>query len=217
MNCECRDTAPLRQCQNYTEQVIWKMTRQSRKTQTQKPQRERLQWLDLETGEYLQIWLGITVSSHDLSPIPLLKEAGADGKVRSRALSPEGLRRLTSDALDLLRKIDDISSAMSSNGLNPAQTIAPETADDEQSQRSDTQDRRSPTPGFTFGMRLGCVREDQEYTKSGMAKALGISPSTWASYENDKSFPSTGTIMLFCRLFGVREKWLMENEGPIYG
>lgn len=74
----------------------------------------------------------------------------------------------------------------------------------------------SPTPGFTFGMRLGDVREGQGLTKSAMAKSLGIAPSTWSSYENDRTFPSQDTIDLFCQLYNVNMGWLMTNEGPEY-
>ena len=74
----------------------------------------------------------------------------------------------------------------------------------------------SPTPGFTFGMRLGDVREGQGLTKSAMAKSLGIAPSTWSSYENDMTFPSQDTIDLFCKLYNVNMGWLMTNEGPEY-
>ena len=74
----------------------------------------------------------------------------------------------------------------------------------------------SPTPGFTFGMRLGDVREGQGLTKSAMAKSLGIAPSTWSSYENDMTFPSQDTIDLFCQLYNVNMGWLMTNEGPEY-
>ena len=74
----------------------------------------------------------------------------------------------------------------------------------------------SPTPGFTFGMRLGDVREGQGLTKSAMAKTLGIAPSTWSSYENDRTFPSQDTIDLFCQLYNVNMGWLMTNEGPEY-
>lgn len=74
----------------------------------------------------------------------------------------------------------------------------------------------SPTPGFSFGMRLGDVREGLGLTKSAMAKSLGIAPSTWSSYENDMTFPSQDTIDLFCQLYNVNMGWLMTNEGPEY-
>lgn len=72
------------------------------------------------------------------------------------------------------------------------------------------------TPGFSFGMRMGCVREDNEMTKAAMARSLSISPSTWLSYENDNTFPTEKTIELFCKLYHVNRDWLFSNEGPIY-
>ena len=74
----------------------------------------------------------------------------------------------------------------------------------------------SPTPGFTFGMRMGCVREDHELSMSAMAKSLGIALSTWSSYENDKSFPGPQTIANFCSIYHVNEEWLNTNCGWIY-
>ena len=74
----------------------------------------------------------------------------------------------------------------------------------------------TPTPVFSFGMRLGCVRDDLEMTKTAMAKSLSISPSTLTSYENDNSFPSEETIQLFCKLYKVNYDWLFLNEGDMY-
>ena len=34
----------------------------------------------------------------------------------------------------------------------------------------------SPTPGFSFGMRLGCVRDDHGLSLSAMAKSVGVAP-----------------------------------------
>lgn len=74
----------------------------------------------------------------------------------------------------------------------------------------------TPTPGCTFGERLGCVREEKGLTKSAMANSLHVAPSTWGNYENDTSFPCLSTIRLFCKLYNVNLEWLMENEGPMY-
>ena len=74
----------------------------------------------------------------------------------------------------------------------------------------------SPTEGFTFGMRLGCVREDHELTMAAMARSVGISPSTWSKYENDLSFPGPQTIANFCSIYHVNEEWLNTNIGQIY-
>ena len=74
----------------------------------------------------------------------------------------------------------------------------------------------SPTPGFSFGMRMGCVREDAELSMNKMAKSLGIAPSTWKNYEEDVTFPSTELIMKFCKLYKVNPHWLMTNCGDMY-
>lgn len=49
-----------------------------------------------------------------------------------------------------------------------------------------------------------------------MAEAVGVSPSTWGTYENDSSFPAPKTIDKFCMLFHVNQDWLFTNEGEIY-
>ena len=70
--------------------------------------------------------------------------------------------------------------------------------------------------GISFGERLGLVREDNGLTKSAMAREMGVSPSTWASYENETSFPSPKTIRKFCETFNVNEEWLFTCEGSVY-
>ena len=74
----------------------------------------------------------------------------------------------------------------------------------------------SPTPGFSFGMRMGIVREDHGLSISAMARTVGVAPSTWNSYENDKSFPGPQTIANFCSIYHVNEEWLNTNYGWIY-
>lgn len=70
--------------------------------------------------------------------------------------------------------------------------------------------------GISFGERLGLVREDNNLTKSAMARMMGVSPSTWASYENETSFPSPQTIKKFCETFNVNVEWLFSSEGKVY-
>ena len=74
----------------------------------------------------------------------------------------------------------------------------------------------SPTPGFSFGMRMGCVRDDAGLSRNKMAKSLGIAPSTWKNYEEDITFPSVELMMKFCELYGVNPHWLMTNCGEMY-
>lgn len=77
-------------------------------------------------------------------------------------------------------------------------------------------DEESPTPGFSFGMRMGCVREDAELSMNQMAKSLGIAPSTLKNYEEDETFPATELIMEFCEIYNVNPRWLMTNYGDMY-
>lgn len=86
----------------------------------------------------------------------------------------------------------------------------------EEAQRVPAEDEESPTPGFSFGMRMGCVREEAELSMNKMAKSLGIAPSTWKSYEEDVTFPSDELIMKFCKIYGVNPRWLMTNYGDMY-
>lgn len=74
----------------------------------------------------------------------------------------------------------------------------------------------SPTPGFSFGMRMGCVRDDADLSMNKMAKSLGIAPSTWKNYEEDVTFPSMELIIKFCELYNVNRHWLMTNYGNMY-
>ena len=86
----------------------------------------------------------------------------------------------------------------------------------EEAQSFPDENEDSPTPGFSFGMRMGCVREDAELSMNKMAKTLGIAPSTWKNYEEDVTFPATELIMRFCDLFSVNPHWLMTNYGDMY-
>ena len=86
----------------------------------------------------------------------------------------------------------------------------------EDAQSISDEDEGSPTPGFSFGMRMGCVREDAELSMNKMAKSLGIAPSTWKNYEEDATIPSTDLIMKFCDLYNVNPHWLMTNCGNMY-
>ena len=99
---------------------------------------------------------------------------------------------------------------------NPLQDIMDQSRFMEDAQTLPNEDQDSPTPGFTFGMRMGCVREDVELSMNKMAKSLGIAPSTWKNYEEDVTFPSTELIMKFCELYNVNQHWLMTNYGNMY-
>ncbi len=68
----------------------------------------------------------------------------------------------------------------------------------------------------SFGLRLEYVREEYGLTKAAVARAVGVAPSTWGTYEHDLSFPDMKTIVKFCDLFNVNIEWLFTNEGNIY-
>lgn len=99
---------------------------------------------------------------------------------------------------------------------NPMQDILEQARFMEAAQALPEEDEDSPTPGFSFGMRMGCVREDVELSMNKMAKSLGIAPSTWKNYEEDVTIPSTELIMKFCELYNVNSHWLMTNYGNMY-
>ena len=86
----------------------------------------------------------------------------------------------------------------------------------EEAQAFPDEDEESPTPGFSFGMRMGCVREEAELSMNKMAKSLGIAPSTWKNYEEDITVPSDELIIKFCDLYNVNPHWLMTNYGDMY-
>jgi transcriptional regulator with XRE-family HTH domain len=74
----------------------------------------------------------------------------------------------------------------------------------------------SPSPGFSFGMRLGLVREDHKLSMAKMARSVGVAPSTWKNYEEEITFPSPQTIANTCSIYHVNPKWLETNYGKIY-
>lgn len=99
---------------------------------------------------------------------------------------------------------------------NPRQDLLEQAKFLEEAQAFPDEDEDSPTPGFSFGMRMGCVRDDADLSMNKMAKSLGIAPSTWKNYEEDVTFPSTELIMKFCELYNVNPHWLMTNCGNMY-
>ena len=78
-------------------------------------------------------------------------------------------------------------------------------------------EENTPTPGYTFGMRLQRIREDKGLIVYEMAKSMEIEPSTWQYYEMDVTTPATTIIMKFCELYNVNPRWLLTNCGEIYG
>ena len=99
---------------------------------------------------------------------------------------------------------------------DPLQDIIKQAKFMEEAQAFPDEDEDSPTPGFSFGMRMGCVREEADLSMNKVAKSLDIAPSTWKNYEEDVTFPSTELIMRFCELYNVNPHWLMTNYGNMY-
>lgn len=99
---------------------------------------------------------------------------------------------------------------------DPLQDLIDQAKFMEEAQSFPDEDEDSPTPGFSFGMRMGCVREDADLSMNKMAKSLGIAASTWKNYEEDVTFPSNELIMKFCKSYNVNPHWLMTNCGSIY-
>ena len=99
---------------------------------------------------------------------------------------------------------------------DPLQDIIKQAKFMEEAQAFPDEDEDSPTPGFSFGMRMGCVREEADLSMNKMAKLLGIAPSTWKNYEEDVTLPSTELIMRFGELYNVNPHWLMTNFGNMY-
>ena len=123
-----------------------------------------------------------------------------------------GLDKKTSKGRPLTKKMmEEILSRR-----DPLQDFIERTKFMEVAQAVPDEDEESPTPGFSFGMRMGCVREDAELSMNKMAKSLGIAPSTWKNYEEDVTVPSNELIMKFCDQYNVNPHWLMTNHGDIY-
>ena len=74
----------------------------------------------------------------------------------------------------------------------------------------------SPTPGYSYGQRLECIRDDHGLTIKAMAASVGVAPSTWRNYEKDETFPSPVTIGALCGIYHVNKEWLDTNEGEMY-
>ena len=74
----------------------------------------------------------------------------------------------------------------------------------------------TPTPGYSFGMRLECIRDDRNLSLKKMAESVGVSPTTWRTYEKDLSFPSESTLWNLCGIYHVNREWLDTNCGGMY-
>ena len=64
--------------------------------------------------------------------------------------------------------------------------------------------------------RIKKLRKTLGFTQQKFADMLGISRNTIATYETGKSLPSDAAIVLICREFHVRERWLRTGEGEMF-
>ena len=74
----------------------------------------------------------------------------------------------------------------------------------------------TPTPGYSYGQRLECIRDDHGLTIKAMAASVGVAAQTWRKYEKDETFPSPVTIGALCGIYHVNKEWLDTNEGEQY-
>ena len=74
----------------------------------------------------------------------------------------------------------------------------------------------TPTPGYSYGQRLECIRDDHGLTIKAMAASVGVAAQTWRKYEKDETFPSPVTIGALCGIYHVNKEWLDTNEGEMY-
>lgn len=67
-----------------------------------------------------------------------------------------------------------------------------------------------------IGERIRELRKSKGITQQKFADELGVPRATIAGYEVNKSEPSSATILLICKIFGVNEIWLRTGEGEMY-
>ena len=74
----------------------------------------------------------------------------------------------------------------------------------------------TPTPGYSFGMRLECIRDNHNLSLKKMAESMGVSHTTWRTYEKDLSFPSESTLWNLRGIYHVNRERLDTNCGEMY-
>lgn len=68
----------------------------------------------------------------------------------------------------------------------------------------------------SIGNRIRTVRKENGLTLVTFGERIGITNPSLSAIENGKTNPSTQTVMLICREFGVNETWLRTGEGEKY-
>lgn len=76
--------------------------------------------------------------------------------------------------------------------------------------------------GETLGSRLAqerrekAVRDREDIDRSVVAKAIGVSPSTYSRYEADLTKPPDDVLGLLARYYGTTRAYLRFGEGERY-
>ncbi|MBR1585186.1 MAG: helix-turn-helix transcriptional regulator [Clostridia bacterium] len=69
---------------------------------------------------------------------------------------------------------------------------------------------------LTFGGRMNWIRYLNSLPANKTAELIGVAPSTLRSYEEDKTVPLPETIGRFCKVFQVKDEWLMSGNGDVF-
>lgn len=64
--------------------------------------------------------------------------------------------------------------------------------------------------------RIKQVRKEAGLTLEKFGERIGITASSCSTIESGKSNPSTQTVLMICREFGVNETWLRTGVGEAY-
>lgn len=70
---------------------------------------------------------------------------------------------------------------------------------------------------MTLGERIKKVRKDKDLTQQLFAEKIGSSQNALTGYETGRRNPSSSVINNICKTFNVREEWLRDEIGEMYG
>lgn len=69
----------------------------------------------------------------------------------------------------------------------------------------------------TINERIKEVRRELGLTQAKFAKAIGLKTGTVGMYDSNARNVTEQSIMLICKQFNVREEWLRDGDGPMFG
>lgn len=69
---------------------------------------------------------------------------------------------------------------------------------------------------MVFGNRIKTVREALSLTQEEFASKIGISRGALSKLESEQNNPSTRTLKLICREFGVASRYLFQGQEPMF-